>query len=130
MIDIRLFQYGEDDRDKNRCDCGRKPYAILEANNVKIGFCEECLKELGTQILEVQEKLKHICSHCKHFQKDKYDYEVYGGKCLMQEYTYKDTQGNERTANKDVDHLGTCSNFEKEEKIWELFLKVYLENNL
>lgn len=113
MIEIRLYDYSMDDRDRNRCDCGKYPYAILEAENVKIGFCEECLNELGNQILEVQEKLKHTCSKCKHFQKDKYDYEVYGGKCLKKWFTSTDKFGNELKLNPDADHLDTCDNFEK-----------------
>jgi hypothetical protein len=113
MLEVRLYDFSRDDRDRNRCDCGRKPYAIMEAENVKIGFCEECLKETIEQFKDVQNTIEHTCSHCKHFKKDDYDFEIYGGKCLIQEYTYKDTQGNERTANKEVDHLGTCDKFEK-----------------
>ena len=112
MITIRMFNYADDDRDRNRCDCGRYPSAILEAENVKIGFCEDCLKEVIEQFQEVQNQLKVTCQYCKHFQKDRWDYQVYGGKCLLKWYTFTDKLGNELTLHPDANHLDTCKYFE------------------
>lgn len=113
MINIRMFNCAEDNREKNRCDCGRNSCAILETDNVKIGFCEDCLKDIIEQFQDVQNKIKKTCQYCKHFQKDKYDYKVYGGKCLAKWFTSTDKFGKELKLNPDTNHLDTCENFEE-----------------
>ena len=113
MINVRLFNGFDDNREKNRCDCGRNAYAILEADNVKIGFCPDCLKDIMEQFAKVQEEIKHTCSNCKHFQRDRFDWEVYGGKCMLKWFTSTDKFGKELKVHPDTGHLDTCKDFEE-----------------
>lgn len=113
MLNIRLFDWSKDDMDDNRCDCGRNPYVILEANNVKIGLCDECVEEVAEHVQRIQNELKHICKHCVYFQRDKYNYERYGGKCLKKSFEAEDKCGNSVILYQDTDHLNSCKDFEE-----------------
>ena len=100
MLDIRLFDYFEDDREKLECaECGTQLIdVVFENNNVKICLCEECFNRAFKDIVNLKERLKRCCYCCKHYQKDKYDYKKYSGECLKH--------------NVCKDYNNTCENFE------------------
>lgn len=79
MLTIRDIDINDDNR---HCgECNTKAVAVLEASNVKIMLCDNCLTDLLDGGTKLAESLKTRCRHCIHFE-EPYSYD-YCGKCKL-----------------------------------------------
>lgn len=102
MLEVRKFDYFEDDREKVCCiRCGGSADAVIDAGLVKLGLCEECLDLFTAEMVGLQGELKRSCPYCSHWQRPNDDYKHYDGRCLLHK--------------KDASYLESCKDFEARE---------------